>query len=441
MTSTNPPPATALGSSQAGNWRRASAAAAWAIAAAFGAYFCMYAFRKPFTAAKYEGLTLGRFDYKVVLVTAQVLGYTISKFVGIKVIAEMPPSKRAVGILVLIAIAQAALIGFGAVRPPYNAAFLFLNGLPLGMVFGLVLGFLEGRRMTEMLTAGLCASFILADGVVKSVGAELLELGVPTFWMPAAAGAVFTPPLVLSVWMLSRIEPPSARDVASRSERTPINRHERILWLRRYWPGLLCLVGSYLLITIMRSVRSDFAPEIWKSLGVDGEPAKFTVSETWVALGVMGSSALLVLLRNNRAAFFTGLAVSLGGMALLAVTLLAQAAGAVSPLTFMVAMGLGLYLPYVAVHTTIFERLIAVTRDRGNLGYLMYLADAWGYLGYVAVMLANSGLTFAHGGGPRDGDFLHFFTFVGWLIAGLGALCVLGAWWYFARRVPARSTP
>ncbi|MGA0407904.1 MAG: hypothetical protein ACO3PR_07410, partial [Limisphaerales bacterium] len=28
----------------------------FAVAASFSTYFCMYAFRKPFTAAKYEGL-------------------------------------------------------------------------------------------------------------------------------------------------------------------------------------------------------------------------------------------------------------------------------------------------------------------------------------------------------------------------------------------------
>ena len=66
-----------------------------------------------------------------------------------------------------------------------------LNGLPLGMVFGLVLGFLEGRRHTEALTAGLCASFIVADGVDKSVGAYLLEAGVSEYWMPFAAGLLF----------------------------------------------------------------------------------------------------------------------------------------------------------------------------------------------------------------------------------------------------------
>lgn len=41
------------------------------------------------------------------------------------------------------------------------------------------------------------------------------------------------------------------------------------------------------------------------------------------------------------------------------------------------------------MHTTIFERLIAMTGERGNLGLLMYLADSFGYLGYVGVMLAR----------------------------------------------------
>ena len=55
----------------------------------------------------------------------------------------------------------------------------------------------------------------------------------------------------------------------------------------------------------------------------------------------------------------------------------------------MVLTGLGLYLPYVLVHTTLFERLMAVTRDGGNLGFLMYLSDSAGYLGYVGLMLAK----------------------------------------------------
>jgi hypothetical protein len=44
---------------------------------------------------------------------------------------------------------------------------------------------------------------------------------------------------------------------------------------------------------------------------------------------------------------------------------------------------MGLYLPYVAFHTTLLDRLVALLRDRGNIGFLMYLADSFGYLGFV----------------------------------------------------------
>ena len=201
--------------------------ALWSISAAFGTYFCMYAFRKPFTAASFTDATLWGIGYKTVLVSTQVLGYTVSKFIGIKVVAEMTPPKRAAGIVLLIATAELSLLLFGVVPNPFNFVFMFFNGLSLGMVFGLVIGFLEGRRQTEALAAGLCASFILADGVTKSVGAWLLQRGVSEYWMPSVAGLLFLAPLGIFVWMLGRIPPPSVEDVAERSERMPLNGAER----------------------------------------------------------------------------------------------------------------------------------------------------------------------------------------------------------------------
>ena len=47
----------------------------------------MYAFRKPFTAGTYKGLELLGVDYKVALIILQLIGYVISKFIGIKFIA------------------------------------------------------------------------------------------------------------------------------------------------------------------------------------------------------------------------------------------------------------------------------------------------------------------------------------------------------------------
>jgi hypothetical protein len=170
---------------------RSLSLSAWCVTAAFGTYFCMYGFRKPFTAAAYGEVLVWGIGYKAVLVTAQVLGYSLSKVLGIKVVAEVEPGRRAALILGLIAAAETALLLFGLTPPPFNVVCLFCNGLPLGMVFGLVLRFLEGRRQTEALAAGLCGSFILADGVTKSAGASLLQAGISEYWMPAVTGLLF----------------------------------------------------------------------------------------------------------------------------------------------------------------------------------------------------------------------------------------------------------
>jgi hypothetical protein len=405
--------------------RSESLAAIWAVTAAFGTYFCMYGFRKPFTAAGYEDALFWGIEFKTLVVSTQVLGYMLSKFIGIKVISEMPPQRRAVAILALVGSAEVALVLFGAIPRPWNAGFLFLNGLSLGMVFGLVLGFLEGRRLTEALTAGLCASFILADGVTKSVGRELLEHGVAEDWMPSVAGLIFLAPLCIGVAMLARIPPPTVQDIAARTARNTLSRSERWSLYRRYAGGLSLLVTMYLLMTVMRSFRSDFARELWIGLGEPAAPGTFTRSEIFVALGVLVVNGCAVLVRNNRVAFFVSLATCCVGFVAIAAALISQQAGVISAFPFMVLVGLGLYLPYVAMHTTVFERLLSMTHQRGNLGFLMYVADAFGYLGYVAVMIAGNMWT-------NPGNFLQFFVGMCWLATGISVVCLFLSWRYFA---------
>jgi hypothetical protein len=404
----------------------------WWTVAAFGTYFCMYGFRKPFTAASYANMTVWGMDYKTVIVTAQVLGYMTSKFIGIKMVAEISHERRIARIVVLIAVAEFALILFGLVASPWNFVFLFLNGLPLGMVFGLVVGVLEGRRQTELLTAGLCASFILADGVTKSVGSWLLQLGLPEFWMPAAAGLVFSVPLLIFVAMLANVPPPNPEDVLARSERLPLDSIARKQFFRRHASGLVFLVSAYTLVTILRSIRADFAAEIWSGLGLTIVPEIFTRSEMLVAATVFLINGLTAFIQDNRRAFHVAMSISMLGLVLLLAAPFCLQAGLCDGFTFMVLVGLGLYLPYVAVQTTIFERLIALTRDRGNLGYLVSLADAFGYLGYVAVMLGKNAV-------PIGSGFLVFFV---WTSVSIGVLAIIAlglAWRDFLSRSSKNS--
>ena len=55
-----------------------------ASCAVFITYLSMYAFRKPFTAAQFNHITLWGVNYKILLIITQLIGYTISKYFGIK---------------------------------------------------------------------------------------------------------------------------------------------------------------------------------------------------------------------------------------------------------------------------------------------------------------------------------------------------------------------
>ena len=96
----------------------------YAGAAAFAAYFSMYAFRKPFTAATFDNVAGWDYvlDYKVALVIAQLVGYALSKLAGIRIIAEAGRTGRGVAILGLVGVSWLALLLFALIPAPWNVA-------------------------------------------------------------------------------------------------------------------------------------------------------------------------------------------------------------------------------------------------------------------------------------------------------------------------------
>ncbi|HMR58320.1 MAG TPA: DUF5690 family protein, partial [Cyclobacteriaceae bacterium] len=178
---------------------------------AFALYTCVFAFRKAFPAATYSGITFAGLDYKSWLVISQVLGYGAAKFVGIKTISELKAHSRSFGILLMVSIAALSWLLFAITPAPYNIIFLFVNGFPLGMVWGMVFGYLEGRRMTEVLGASLAVSFIFSSGLCRSVGAYVMrDWGTSEYWMPFVVCCIFTIPLLVFLYLLDKIPPPSA---------------------------------------------------------------------------------------------------------------------------------------------------------------------------------------------------------------------------------------
>lgn len=400
-------------------------------AAAFSVYFCMYAFRKPFTAATFEGSEIWGLGLKTVLVLSQLFGYTLSKFIGIKVVSEMRSEYRPLAIIGLIGIAELALVGFAFLPLPFKIIMIFLNGLPLGMIFGLILSYLEGRKQTEALSAALCLSFIVSSGVVKSVGGWLVQdIGVNEFSMPMVTGLIFFGPLLISVWVLQTTPPPDHRDCELRTERVAMSGDDRKNFLRTYWPGLSLLIFVYVTLTIVRTVRDDFAVEIWRDMGVLQTPSVFTTSEIWVGGIVTAFSAFTIWIKDNLLAIRITVGLMCGAFALVVASTLLQRSGVLSPFAFMVGCGIGLYTPYVAFHTTVFERLIAVVGLPSNLGFLMYMADSIGYLGYAMIIVARTQMNDSQ-------RLLPFFQLTLLVAAGTSVVCLFAALIYFQKSLTA----
>ncbi len=357
----------------------------------FAAYTCIFAFRKAFNVAAYEGYTILGLDYKIVLVITQVLGYMSSKFYGIRFISEMKRVGRGQLILLLVGISWAAWLLFALIPPPYNAWCLFFNGFPLGMIWGIVFSYVEGRRTTDLISAALAVSFIFASGLAKSTAQWVMQsLSVNEFWMPFTVGALFALPLLLFIYLLEKIPPPDEEDKALRMHRLPMSAEERKKLLARFLPGLVVLIIIYILVTILREVRDSFMADMWRASGEPFDASVFTRTETIISLIILIVIAAMIFLQNNYHVFIlTQVIMLLGFIISLAATVCYLHCG-LSLYLWMILVGLGLFMVYIPFNSILFDRFIATFRFSGNVGFLIYLADSFGYLGSVGVLLTKS---------------------------------------------------
>lgn len=397
----------------------------YASVCAFCLYTCVYAFRKTFAVASFDGLAYAGIDYKVWLVTSQVIGYAIAKFIGIKVISELKAHSRGFGILLMVGIAGISWLFFALVSAPYNIIFLFTTGLPLGMVWGMVFGYLEGRRMTEVLGASLSVSFIFSAGLCRSAGAYVMrDWGVSEYWMPFLVCCLFLVPLLIFQLLLDKLPSPSATDEQLRTKRLPMNGEERKKFTATFLPGIVLFTLCYVLLTAFRDFRDNFSREIWDSLGLGNNPSIYTTTEIPVSLFVLVCMGSLMLIKNNKMALMVNHIIIGLGMVLIGVSNLLFEAELINAPLWMILVGIGLYLGYIPFNSIFFDRLIATFKYIGTVGFIMYVADSFGYLGSVAVLFYKEF-------GQANLSWLDFFISGGYIISVVGTLLILGSMLYF----------
>ena len=421
----------------------------YAIFASFSTYFCMYAFRKPFAAATFTGLKF--FDTEITLkkaiVISQIIGYAISKYAGIKFCSEIPAKKRATALISLVLFAELALIIYGIVPNNYKALVIFFNGLPLGMVWGFVVWYLEGRRTSEVLLAGLSCSFIIASGIVKDfaravmggiiaewwakvplIGVAVSQMGnVSEGWMPAVVGLHFLPCFLIAVWLLKQIPQPTSADIEARTERETMSDSDRMAFMKRFLFGIIMLCTAYFFLTAYRDYRDNYQVEIFNELGYSYENNKaiITKTETIIAFFVMGVMGLLYLIRDNRWGLIGTYAIMIAGVTLMGISTPLRQNNVIDGSEWMILIGLGAYLAYVPYGSVLFDRLIAHTKFIGTAVFAIYVADAIGYTGSISIQLYED-LFISDGTGP-----LQFFESLTYFMSVSGGLLLLGSCLYF----------
>jgi hypothetical protein len=266
--------------------------------------------------------------------------------------------------------------------------------------------------------AFLATSFIFASGLAKSIGKWLLlKWHISEWWMPFVAGGFLILPLLVAVWFIQQSPPPSADDIAHRTQRHPMKKAERIAFVKTFGLAITPVVIAYGVFTIVRDFCEDFANELWIETGYKDNASIFANMSTNVSLIVLAIVGGFFLIKNNYKAFVAAHYIVIFGVLLSAAATLLYTSNHISPITWMLLATTGMYLAYLPFNCLYFERMLSTYQMRANVGFVMYIADAFGYLGTVLVLLIKEFITIKY-------NWVSFFSGLFYTASIIGTLLI-----------------
>jgi hypothetical protein len=135
-----------------------------------------------------------------------------------------------------------------------------------------------------------------------------------------------------------------------------------------------------------------------------------------------------MVIKNNRTALIINHLMVLAGMILVGVSTFLFQQQLISPLAWMTLVGMGLYFGYIQFNSIFFDRLLAAFKYSGTVAFLINLADSFGYLGSVGVIMYKYF-------GQSDLGWLNFFMISGYTLSILGTLLMLMSLFYFKNKL------
>lgn len=361
---------------------------AYAALVAFVFYSSVYALRKPITAGYYPKAWYGGIELKTAVLLGQLAGYVASKYLGIVVCSQAPRNRLAFLLIGATATALASLLAFAICPPALMPLALFFNGLPLGITWGLMVRYLEGRRASDLILSVANMAMIVSTGVTKDTGRWLIEsVEIGERWMPFATAALFLPLLAASLWALEQLPDPTERDVRERSNRAPMQPEDRARFLVLFGTGLISLAGVYAMLTVLRDFRDNYAIEMLHEAGADTAGGIFSQIEMLVAVGVLAVLGMLARVRDHHRALEIVYALMVMGIVGILAGTAAWRREWISTPAWLSIVGLGIYLAYIPFNAVLFERLIANVAFAGTSVFAIYVCDAAGYTASALVQV------------------------------------------------------
>ncbi|MBN2196552.1 MAG: hypothetical protein JW751_27315 [Polyangiaceae bacterium] len=357
-----------------------------------GFVLCLGAFalREPFLAASLGG-ELSFFGAPHIgihraCIIAQSLGLLLSQLLGATAVVELDPGRRVPALGIVLGLGELALVVLALAPPTLAPVCLLVNGLALGLVWGLAFSFLEGRRVSDGLGAAAAAGYLLAGGVMRSVGDALLSSGVPGLWVPAAAGALAAVPLAGALWMLSQFPPPDRQDEAERLFRAPMSRAMRWQFLRASALGLGLLLVAHASLSGYRELRARITLDLWGLSGCPDAPNVLTPVELPVAVAAVVAVGILMVVRDQHRALVAIHGLILLGLAFIAGSTTLHLVGVLEPTPWMILVGAGLFLVHVPFTCVLFDRMVAALGMVGTAVFMVFVAGGFGQLGRLVVL-------------------------------------------------------
>ncbi|MDM1293076.1 hypothetical protein HX021_02045 [Sphingobacterium sp. N143] len=191
-------------------------------------------------------------------------------------------------------------------------------------------------------------------------------------------------------------------------------------------PGILITVVIYTMLTILRDVRDNFEIEIWQMLHLKGAGIFAKVDGT-IALVVLLLISSLIMVKNNLKAFKWIHYLIIFGFLTSGISTYLFTLQWISGLTWMLLVGLGLYMAYIPYNALFFERMIATYRMKSNIGFVMYMADSVGYLGSFLILMNKEFL-------PNSVTWGSYFIHLVCLASIIGAILAIFSLIYFVRK-------